>query len=51
MKAKITFSEVEFEKIMQVAQLAKSLFPAARMHPPKMGNDGKYHMYLTSQDG
>lgn len=49
MKANISFSEAEFEKIMQIAQLAKRLFPAIRMHPPKPGNDGKFHMHLTSQ--
>ena len=48
MKLNISFSESERDQIMQVVDLVQRLFPIKRTHPPRLKEDGYYHMSLTS---
>ena len=49
MKLSVTFDEEERTQVLKVVELVKTIFPGARVRPPKIGNDWKLHIHITSK--
>lgn len=48
MRLQVSFAEDERVLILKIAEMVKALFPGTRMHPPKPGDDGQFHMSMNS---
>lgn len=48
MKIAFTFEEADRERILKVVELARAIFPGARVRPPETGKDGQFHVYIVS---
>ena len=48
-KLSLSYCDEERELVEKLLTAAKSIFKSVRIHPPKLGTDGKFHVSMNTK--